>query len=123
MCGTHRIGDLPGLEINADDLARQLLDADRFEHLVERHPGAAQIAFVISNADRVPLIAIDHGHLDRFLADTELVQRARRADRAPQPGEPGTEDEDACRHRVVRSPIGRSTVWMTSNPSNSGCPR
>ena len=90
---------------------------------VERHPDTAQIGLVVPHADRVPLIAIDHGHLDRFLADTELVQRARRADRAPQPGEPGTQDEDARRHRLVRPTIWRSTVWMTSKPSNSGCPR
>ena len=123
MCGTHGIGDLPAVEVDADDLARHALDADRFEHLVERHPDAAQIGLVIPHADRVPLVAIDHGHLDRVPADTELVQGARRAGRAPQPGEPGAQDEDARRHRLVRSPIWRSTVWMTSKPSNSGCPR
>jgi hypothetical protein len=110
MCGTYGVGNLAAVEIDAHDVARQLLDADRLQHLVERHPDAAQIAFVISHSDRVPLIAIDHGHPDRFLADTELVQRARRGDRAPQPGEPGTQDEDARRHRLVRPTIWRSTV-------------
>ncbi len=101
-CGTCGVGDLPAIEVDTDDLARHALDADRFEHLVERHPDAAQIGLVIPHADRVPLVAIDHGHLDRFPADTELVQGARRAGRAPQPGEPGTQDEDARRHRLVR---------------------
>ena len=102
MCGAHGVGDLAAVEIDADDLARHALDANRFEDLVERHPDTAQIALVISHADRVPLVAIDHGHLDCVPADTELVQGARRAGRAPQPGEPGTEDEDARRHRLVR---------------------
>jgi hypothetical protein len=115
-CGIH--GDLPAVEVDADDLARHALDADRFEHLVERHPDAAQIGLVISHADRVPLVAIDYGHLDRVSADTEFVQSARSAGRAPQSGEPRTQDEDARRHRLVRS-----TVWMISKPSNSGWPR
>ncbi len=117
-CGTQGVGDLPAVEIDADDLACNALDADRFEHLVKRHPDAAQIGLVVPHTDRVPLIAIDHGHLGRVPADAELVQCPRRANRAPQAGEPGTHDEDARRHRLVRS-----TVWITSKPSNSGCPR
>ena len=99
------------------------VDVDRVEHLGERHSDAVQIGLVVPHPDRVPLVAIDHGHLDRFRADTELVQGARRAHRAPQPREPAAQNEDARRHRLVRSPIWRSTVWMTSKPSNSGCPR
>ena len=118
VCVARGVGDLPAVEVDADDLASHALDADRFEHLVERHPDGAQIGLVISHADRVPLVAIDHGHLDRIPADTEFVQGARRAGRAPQSGKPGTQDEDARRHRLVRS-----TVWMISKPSNSGWPR
>ena len=123
MCGTCGVGDLPAREIDTDDLAGHEVDVDRVEHLGERHSDAVQIGLVVPHPDRVPLVAIDHGHLDRFRADTELVQGARCAHRAPQPREPAAQNEDARRHRLVRSPIWRSTVWMTSKPSNSGCPR
>src|SRR5271165_5817137 len=97
-------GNLPIDEVDSQDLALDPFDPDRFEHIIERNPDAAQIGLVISHTDRVPGIAIDQGHPDRVPADLERVEHAGGTYRAPQTGESGTEDKNT-RHRFLRAKL------------------
>ncbi len=76
-------------------------DADRAENVVEKDAGVVELGLVIAHPDRMKRAAVDQGDRDPLRADAELVELARRADRTPQPGKPGAENDDPL-HPVWR---------------------
>ena len=61
-------------------------DADRVQHVGERHADVAEIGFVVADADGVEGIGVHHRNPDRLGADPALVERTGGADRRPQAG-------------------------------------
>src|SRR5271169_2914596 len=111
-------GSPPVCKVDVDYFGHEPPDSDWFQHIIERNPDAAQIGLVIPHADRVPGIAIDHRHFGFARADLERIERTRRADRAPQTGEPAAENKNA---RHGRAPQRGANVTTTPVAVSSGC--
>src|SRR5262245_19818285 len=98
---------LPG-QVEVGDLPFHAADADGAEHVIKGDPDGSQVRLVVPHTDAVEGVAVDQGHLDRVRAPAQFVELAGRADRAPQPGEPASQNQDLLGAHSVSSLTGRT---------------
>src|SRR5262245_887268 len=81
--------------VDAGDLPFHAPDTDGVEHVIKAHPDMSQVRFVIPHANAVEGVAVDQGYFDRVGPLADFVELAGRADRAPKPGKPASQNKDS----------------------------
>ena len=104
-----------------DDMA----DTDWIEQFLQRDSARAEVGLVVADPNIVEWLRTDDGDVDRSWRSAELVQPPGGAQRGPQPGEPGPENEDTLgrRHRHIVMPRGSTDKSGTRFPPDSATPR
>src|SRR5262249_18388947 len=64
------------------------------------------VRLVVPHTDAVKGVAVDQGYFDRVRALAEFVELAGRADRAPEPGKPASQNQDSPGVHQVSSRTG-----------------
>src|SRR5262249_28535497 len=82
-------------QVEVGDLPFHAADADRAEHVIKGNADRSQVGLVVPHTDAVKGVAVDQGHRDRVRVPAQFVELAGRADRAPQPGEPTSQNQDS----------------------------
>ena len=69
-------------------------DADRIEHAGERDATRAEVGLIVTDPDVMERLGAEHGDVDRARRHRELIKSPCGAQRSPQPGETGADNDD-----------------------------
>jgi len=71
---SHVAGDLSGSEIDFGDVADDAVDADWLQYISQGYPDIVETRLVVSNADAMPVVAIDERDADFIRRNSALVE-------------------------------------------------